>query len=264
MEDTNIMELRCPKCSYLLQPETGYDPPKECPRCGIIYEKYEAYRSQAKTETERAERATTQVRLELKKAANRILKPYLFIKKLFLSLLYQIRQNKTLTLLLSRYKNSLLIQWIIWHKDTISSILFKLWIVGFGYWIYRLITADTTSQGYWSLINTAAMDSREALTYLFFGSIICFFLLILSAFIIKFMYNLIWEGIKSRFSDEWHPLLTSVALLVLLYIALPATEKIKLVGLSAYYQIVEIAHTAKQYEVILETKPKKLPGLNID
>ena len=45
-------ELRCPHCSYIRQPKTDKYGPKECPRCGIIYEKYEAYLKREQTKTQ--------------------------------------------------------------------------------------------------------------------------------------------------------------------------------------------------------------------
>lgn len=255
---------RCPKCGYVHYIENrSNSSPLECPRCGIIYEKYDAClaRKQANEEDEidcqqQDEQDQMQgIQLSLEPRGKRI---SLMNRLLIQPLLKSLRQNETLTQCISSFKECPFIQWLIRHRDTLAAILFRLWIGGCIYWLYRFIMTDIRAQHLWAgFIDMSTIDSKDALTFLFFGSMACFFLLGLGIFVTKFLFNLLLEGVCCYFPREWHSLIASIIFLVLLSLSFPFIREAKVAGLSAYQQVNLLIQRANDHKVIIVTKPSK-------
>jgi hypothetical protein len=144
-------------------------------------------------------------------------------------------------------------QFLVRHKSHIELILYILWLIGCGYWGYRLIVIDAKPQTTWG-INIS--DSRDAMVYLFFGLIGSVFVLFFVYFILKLFYNLFHEGIQSLFPIPWYSIVKPVSYLVILYFIFPFTGNIKAAGLTAYNEVVKLVHTSKQHDIVIE---KEIP-----
>lgn len=258
---------KCSKCGYIRQPNDDiYVSPLECPKCCIVYKKYEDYldrkRNEEKAERiaqEQAERiAQEQLEIEIEQE---ILRNFEYksgvrnsIYKLSMEGLFKLLQRSDkLCKVFSYIKNSKPIQWFIKYKNIIASLLFVLGITGYCLWFYLLIFVNVTpyeNLSFFSNINP--QNPREALTILFFGTFASILIIILGFFVIKFIYNLLQMAIEGFFPKEWNPLIKSIILLLFLYCALLSIKKIKKIGLTAYYQVGEVVKIAKKHKVIVD------------
>ncbi len=230
-------EKQCLKCGYIQRiDDVNFTKILECPQCGVVYEKYEKYlvekNSRPHENNPEDEGGKKTFQGEAKKSP-----------------------------LISYLKNSRLFQWFIVYKDTFASYLYKLWLIGCGYWIYQLIVTDPQNSSYLSqFINLGQIDSREAMVFLFFGGIVSFFLLIITLFLLKLLFNIIWENIKCRFPDEWRSFITVITLLVALYFSFPTIGIVKAFSLDAYQQVKAIMTISKSHRIIIKSKtPSSLP-----
>ncbi|MGA1839697.1 MAG: hypothetical protein ACMUIU_03645 [bacterium] len=277
---------KCSKCGYIRQTNNdSYVSPLECPKCGIVYKKYEDYldRKRKAEEAERiaqeqAERiAQEQIEAEIEQE---ILKGFEnksdakdSIKTLLIESILKLSQRSNtlhrvfsyINKVFSYIKDSKPIQWFIKYKNIIASLLFFLGILGYGLWFYLLITINVTPYENWSFFSGInPQNPREALSILFFGTFACIFIVILGFFVIKFVYNLIQMGIEGFFPNEWNPLIRSIILLLLLYCALLSVEKIKKIGLTTYYQVGEVVKIAGKHKVIVNVDVPVSPELDED
>ena len=159
----------------------------------------------------------------------------------------------TLNLYLAKVTDSKPFQFFLEHKRQVAIFLYTAWLLGCGYWLYQLMIIDVKPNANLGLVLT---DSRDALVILFFGTLGSVFVLFFAWFMIKFIYNLFHDGIESFFSSRWHSLVKPASYLVVLCFAFSFTGTIKAAGLTAYNQIVELVHTSKQHNIIIE---KEIP-----
>ncbi len=140
------------------------------------------------------------------------------------------------------------ISWLIEYRDRIASSLYIFCMAGFAYWIYRLIIIDAKPQvDRLIFVN----DSRDALTFLFFGIFGLIYVILFALFMVKFVYNIIRGGIDSLVPGQWHSLIKSLFLLICLNFAFLYIENIKTAGLTAYTQCVEIVQTSRRYTPVV-------------
>ncbi len=144
-------------------------------------------------------------------------------------------------------------QFFIEHKRRIAMCLYMAWLICCGYWIYELVIIDVEPKKNLGLVLN---DSRDALVILFFGILGLVFLFFVALFIIKLVYNLFHDGLESAFPSQWHSIVKPTAYMVLMYFAFSYTGTIKMAGLTAYNQVVEIVHTSKNQNLVIK---KELP-----
>jgi hypothetical protein len=156
-------------------------------------------------------------------------------------------------LYLAKITDSKPFQLIQEYKRPVALFLHIMWLAGFGYWCYHLMTISVRPKDNLGLVVT---DSRDALAILFFGTLGVIFVLSFVFFIIKFIYNLFHEGIESLFSVRWHSLVKPVSYLVILCCAFSFTATIKATGLTAYNQIAELVHASQRHSLVVE---KEMP-----
>jgi len=140
------------------------------------------------------------------------------------------------------------VRWFIGQRDRIASYLYIVCMAGFAYWVYRLMIIDVKPQ-----MDRLVFieDSRDALTFLFFGLFGLIYVLFFASFIVKFVYNIIRSGIDSLVPAQWYSLVRSALLLLCLNFAFLYIQNIKTAGLTAYMQFVEILHTSKEYTPVV-------------
>ncbi len=150
---------------------------------------------------------------------------------------------------------------ILCHRDNIASLLFILWIVCCGYWLYQITVVDVKlPEGYTHYKDL--ITPREAIVITFFGIFGLIYITVIAFYIIKFAINLIWGEIKNLFPKSWHSLVTSIALLILLLFSFPYIEKIKLAGLIAYNQVSEIVQKARKHTMYVSIDVPRLPDFD--
>ncbi|MGA1824237.1 MAG: hypothetical protein ACMUIP_06180 [bacterium] len=214
---------KCPKCGYVNKlADNNATSSSECPVCGILYKKYEEYLSKKKAH---------------KKTKNKQDKG---IHKL------------SLDRLLSGLRNSLIIKAFIKYKNTLASLLYILWIMGCGYWLYTFKKISVTPQKRFFFFTPAIISSRESLTILFVGIFVAIFTGIVVLFLCKFFYNMICKEIMLIFPKEVRSFIAPVALLIILCFSFVFIESLKIGGCAAYYNINEIVTAAKNHTLEIE------------
>ncbi len=160
-------------------------------------------------------------------------------------------ENNTLQL-----KVADLISWFNDHLQYISWIFYALLIAGSGYWIYQLVIIDVQPL---ANLPFSTKDTKDALVVMVFGIFAAALVCIIGFFLFKFICNLFLDGINNIFPIRSHSLVKSISCLVILGVAFLFIENVKATGLTAYKQVTEVLHVAKQHdEVTVENYKRKV------
>mgnify|MGYP001447154741 CR=1 FL=1 len=146
---------------------------------------------------------------------------------------------------------------ILRHRVRISNALSLILLYGCGKWVYEIYFLEVTpliNLQFFVKINS--LSSQEGMLILFSGSVVLFAFLIICFFLIKFIYNVLWEPIRDLFPIDWACILKPIFLLTILWFAFSGIEKIKLVGITAHYQIKKLVNKAKKYDGRVSSKSK--------
>lgn len=248
--------MQCPKCGYELQPhDKSIVSREECPRCGIIFAKYnerqvmkEGEQNTELTPPECLRRGEDPAILDIpmQSTGEQVHSPG--ARKS----VSQFKLHPAINRFVSSVKDSKPIRLLNKYYDNIALLLLAAWVGGAGYWLYRLAMANVNPQPDWRLLAIGTpKNPKEAMALLFFGAIAGTFIFVASCFAIKFAYNLVWGAIEGIFPKRFYLLIRSIALLLLLYISFSWIKGIKRVWYSAYNQIEEIVLIARQNKVII-------------
>ena len=248
--------VQCPKCGYERQPhDESLVSREECPKCGVIYSKYE--KCQARNEGEKNTEVTPPECLHRGEDPSILDIPlpsgdeqaHFQGVRNFIS---RFKLHPAITRFFSALKDSRPILLLNKYCDTIAALLLAVWAGGVGYWLYLFVMMDINPQPGWRLLAIEPPNNpKEAMVLLFFGAIAGIFAFVAFCFAIKFAYNMVWGSIEGIFPKRFYLLIRSVALLLLLCILFSCIKGIKKAGYSAYYQTEEIVLIARQNSVII-------------
>ncbi len=141
------------------------------------------------------------------------------------------------------------------YRGHIALFLYLLWLAGCGYWFYQLIIIDVRPI---TDLDLGISDPRDAVVIVSFSIFGFVFVSMFVFYIIKFIYNLFHGGIYFFFPVQWYPLVKSVSYLVILCFAFSFTANIKVAGLTAYNQVLELVNISRQHDPVIEIDTSRI------
>ncbi len=148
--------------------------------------------------------------------------------------------------------------WFDHHKERIVSLLLLLWVVGCGFWVFKLITIDVLPRSNWLHLTD---NPRDALVYLCFGTFGLVLIIVFASYIMKFIYNMLHGGFQSLLSNNMFSVLKPSIYIIALVFAFSYIEDIKAAGLTAYHQVNQLVDTSNQREAIKEDRSRSILDL---
>jgi hypothetical protein len=149
---------------------------------------------------------------------------------------------------LNDLKESAAVQLFITYRNHIALLLHMLCIAGCGYWIYRFMVIEVTPLNYSFVTITDPQDARIFLSFGIFGAV---FIVLFSCFILKFIYNILHDGIYKLLPTRWYSFGRSISYLILLSLAFTYIKHAKVAGLTIYNRVEEIMDISRQYDEIV-------------